>query len=634
MALGDISKIMGDNDSVAKIPDLDWASIDLESKDNIPVPMNVEIVPQLVESWTYTGKDKTANIIPNHTSSAHKIEKISSEDVKGVLNSAKKEIMTGLSGKALAQKLSSTYPPKLIKAAANELQKLAEEQGLLGNVYVDLSPFDSCKDAARSLGANKIRLAKYVVGMPKRHVCASHHQGICKELKKKVVASIEYDEETLLEYTDHLRVAGLLDAQDNLTSKEDLRAALLYKGENKTAKTKKEKNLPSKTFEEVQKAFSSEISKKTAAIQEEIRVDRFSEVRPVLAFMQNEMLKGHMGESLKEAIQSRYTEDVIKAYAPEIKKLASLQGLLGNVYVDVSLYSDAEEAIHSIKNASTSPSYVIQTVKANEFDNLAEKVAKSTGCLTLPRDGKIDIKIASSYIDDLQFNDRISAEKANVLRGTLEASENVLGTLREAFISTQDYKPAKREGGVKGYYRQETGNKYDSRDNVKEAAYKAVTAGVAIDKVESKLSTLIPTAEAAGMVRDVLANVKEVDANVLSNCTTEKYHFSPEARIKEASKCSSCILKNCDMCMSQGIKFASAKEDVEDVIKLDANTKKVLLNENPDVVRDDMSLEKDLADSRWGSGNNIMLDTLSKQANQEVDNSFSNDGLDAGLADI
>jgi O-acetyl-ADP-ribose deacetylase (regulator of RNase III) len=634
MDLGDISKLMGDG-CHAKIPDLDWASIDIEDKDNIPVPMNVRIIPQLVESWSYTGKDRAASIIPNQSSTAVKDKKINSEDVKGVVDTAKKEMMSGLVGKDLASKLASAYPASLIRAAKPELQKLAEEQGLLGKVYIDLTPFDSCKEAARVLGNNKIRLAKYVVGEPKRHKCSSHDQGICRELNKKVIASMDYSDAVLSEYSDHLKVAGILDKSASLESKEQLRDALLYSNEKTAAKSDKKKDgLPKRTFEEVRDEFKSALSKKASATEVQEDLDRFSEVRPILAFIQNEMLKGHMGGSLKSAIQAKYSGDVIQRFAGEIKKIASLQGLLGNVYVDVSLYRDSEEAIGAIKSASTSPTYIVQTVKSSEFDNFAEKVAKATGCQILPRNGKIDTKIASSYIDDLQFSDRLSSDKANALRDVLSGSDNVLGILREAFIATQDHAPAKRQGGVKGYYRQDTGSKYASRDGIKEAAYKAVVAGIALDKLESKLSTVIPTAEAAGMVRDVLASVEEVDANVLSNCTTERYHFSSTAKLKKASKCSSCILRNCDVCMSQSIRFASKEDDKSDMLVIDPNTKKVTLADNPDVVRNNLDLEKDMEDSRWGSGSNIMLDTISKESSADIDNSFNNEGLDSGLSDL
>jgi hypothetical protein len=636
MDLGDISKLM-DNGTQVKVPDLDWLAIDVENKDNIPVPMNVEIVPQLVDSWSYAGKDRSPSIIPNNPGCGPMVKQINPEDVTGVLNTAKKEMMAGLVGKELSQKLSSTYPPSLIRAAKEGLQKLADEQGLLGKVYIDLTPFDSCKDAARILGNNKIRLARYVTGEPRRHKCSSHDSGICKELNKRVVASMDYSASVLSEYEDHLKVSGILSKTASIESKEQLREALLSHTDKKAARSEdnNKDNLPRQNFEEVQKAFKKAISKKAEETEHNTSTDRFFEARPILAFIQDEMLKGHMGDSLKEAIQSKYSSDTIKAFAPEIAKLASLQGLIGNVYVDVSLYRDAEEAVGAIKRASTSPTYIVQTFSKNEFDDFASKVAKATGCVVLPRDGKIDIKIASSYIDDLQFSDRISSDKANVLRGTLEAGDNVLGILREAFMATQEHTPVKREGGVKGYYRQDSSTKYANNDSIRQAAYKAVTAGISLDKLESKLSTVIPTVEAAGMVRDVLASMTEVDADVLSKCTTEKYQFAPGAKLKLASKCSSCILRNCDSCMFQNMKFSSKREDTSDMLRVDPNTKKVELSENPDVKRDDMSMEQDLTDSRWGAGNNIALDKMRKEASlitEEIGLSF--EGLDDMLLDI
>jgi hypothetical protein len=340
-----------------------------------------------------------------------------------------------------------------------------------------------------------------------------------------------------------------------------------------------------------------------------------------------------MGSSLKEAIQKKYAGDVIRKYAQEIKKVASLQGLLGNVYVDVSYYNSAEEAVQSIKRASTSPAYIIQSVKRNQFDDRETIVAKATGCQILPRDGKIDSKIASSYIDDLQFNNRLSSDTALDLKGTIVAGDNVLATLREAFMATQSYNPSVREGGVQAHFHQET-KKYAAKDNIKEAAYKAVTAGISLEKIESKLSAVIPTVEAAGMVRDVLANTEEVDANVLTNCTVEKYQFSTNATLKEASKCGTCIHKNCGSCLAQNIKFAGAEED--GIIKLDAATEKVMLNENPDVAREDMSMELDMLDSKYGSGSNIMLDAMrGKEAGyQDIDTTLSGEGIDSGLTDV
>ena len=445
----DMTDFMNDkNASAIRVPDLDWLSLTADDVKNIPVPMNIEVIPQLQENWKRTG-EASANLLPYQTKSESvgPSDKITEENIRDVVYAAKKDMMKGITGKALAQKLASTYPKNLITAASDELKKLSSEQGLLGNVYVDVSPYDSCADAARLLGANKIRLAKYVVGTPRRHVCSSHITGYCKELRKNVVASMEYTEDVLKGYTTHCRMAGLIGPEDVIDSKDVLRAAFLRSAEDKAPepiKTEKQASEPRVS----EKDLSEMLLKAAAATEKDQALSRFLDVRPILAFIQDEMLKGKIGKNLKEAMSKKYLEKDLLKYETEIRKVASLQGLLGNVYVDVSFYRDAEEAIKSIKNASVNPSYLIQSYKKDTFDDTLRVVSANTGCEILPRDGKIDKKVACSYLDDLQFSQRISSDRANEARKMLQAGENILGILREAFLSTISYKPPVREGGV------------------------------------------------------------------------------------------------------------------------------------------------------------------------------------------
>lgn len=601
-----------EKEAEVKVPDLDWAVIDVDKKDNIPRPFNVQIIPELQAAWNY--KDKSASLIPN-TVNVERVstnDKISSSDIKDIVNTAKKEIMAGLIGKDLASKLSSLYPNNLIKEASEELRKVSEEQGLLGNVYVDLSPFDTCKEAAKKLGS-KVRLAKYVIGDPKKCVCATHKDGFCSELKKSVVSSLDYNENVLKEYSTHLKIAGLIESNTVLSSKEDLRNALLPKSNIQEVKVaSKESN--DINYDEIKTAFEKELSNKIAMDEKAALCQRFNDVRPILAFIQNEMLKGKMGDSLKESIKSNFTSDIISKYSSEIKKIASLQGLIGNVYVDISYYKTPDEAIKAIKTASTNPTYIVQTISNGEYDDSINKVAKATGCAELPRDGKIDKKIASSYIDDLYFTDRISSDNANAFKKSLESNENVLGIIRDTFLATLSHKKEVREGGVKGYFHQSENRKYANRNSLKESTYKALEAGISVDKVETKLASMIPMPEAVGMVREALSHLDVVDANALNNCTTEKYHLNSKAMLKKASKCDTCILKTCNTCIVSGLRFASDNDEACDIVKLDPATKKVTLKNNPDEAREDMGGDYDLTTASWGSGSNIVMDKMRKEA--------------------
>lgn len=604
MQLGDITNFVGDSGQ-AKVPDLDWLKLDISEKDNIPTPNHVEILPQLVENWSHTSERSTP-LIPNQVSvPAMASKKASAEEIKGVTDRAKVEMMKGLVGKALASKLATLFEPSLVIASKDELIKLAQEQGLLGKVYVDLSVFDTCKEAAMKLGHDKVRMAKYVTGSPKRACCSSHSEGYCKELRKKVVASMEYGEDILNEYTNHLRVAGYLAADKKVASKEELRDAIVNSTLKKAKKEDVKKEATPFDIEPYKEAFEKQLEKSAQQIHEEYHMSRFEEVKPILASIQNEMLQGKIGRSLKEAIAKSVDPSSIKNYESEIRKVASLQGLLGNVYVDVSYYSSPEQAVAAIKKASTSPAYVVQTVNKGQFDNTLEKVAKATGCAVLPRDGKIEAKVAHSYIDDLRFSDKISSEVAKGLKDQVEAGENVLGVLRDAFLAKTNHKKKVKEGGIKARYAMPT-RKSSNKGIMKQAAAKAISAGIPMGKIVDKMSTSMPTPEAEGMVRDVLAKLEVVDAESLDRCKVERYQFAKNARIKKAFKCSDCIHHSCSTCLKMGVKFAS--EDKMS-IQIDPKTSKVLLPENPDIARSDLKQEYDM-DTVYGSNNSNILDQM------------------------
>lgn len=611
MSTTDFSNIIEQDKDKVSIPDLDWLSLAKEGYDNIPTENPVEVIPQLQEAWTHT-KENTTHFIPNAVSI---VEKKASDSemtaaVSDLVDYAKKQMMMGLNGKALASKLGGLFPSGLIKLAKDQLVKLAGEQHLLGNVYVDLSPFSTCQEAAKILGPNRVRLAKYVTGSPKKCSCTSHAGGYCKELKKKVVVSMEYTPELLTEYGKHLHIAGVISDPSTITSKETLQGAFVKTAVSHVyaaAKVAEEEKDP----KDIKEAFAKEVEKSSSENEKDAAQRRFYDVRPILAYMQNQMLKGKTGDALKASIQANFSSHEIAKYAKEIQKVAGLQGLMGNVYVDISYYRDAAEATKAIKTASTSPLYIIQSMKKSAYDDSLLRVAKATGCSELPKDGKIDKAVVASYLTDLQFNNKVGSDTASTLRGRLEAGENPLTLVREGYIASTQYKPVKREGGVKAEVFVGTQKKSSDRDVLQGSVKKALDAGISIDKVEEKLASVISTAEAAGMVRNVLASLDEVDASCLPNCTKDRYHFKHEASLKLAAKCDDCILKGHMACTKLGLKFAGQKNLDKAYLDLDPKTAKVQFDENPDVSRIDMNQEYDMGDG-FGSGMNIAMDNLRK----------------------
>jgi len=621
--------------SLAQVPDLDWLVL---SKENIPSEFPVEALPQLQKAWTHTNQESTRLVSNSSIRGGVNAKKASQEDIAGVVKQAKKEMMLGSTGKQLADRLSSLYMPELIYAAKEELVKLAAEQGLLGNVYIDLTPFDSCHEAAVILGKNRIRTAKYVVGNPSRKVCSSHHNGFCKELNKRSLEAMDYSDHILSEYTSHLRIAGVINASDTITSKDNLREAFLKQPEQQ--EPAEVKYAAAADPVKMQQDFSAQLEKNASEQKKQASLHRFFSARPILAYMQDQLLKGKAGEALKESIRQKFSSTDISKYAEEIAKVAGLQGILGNIYVDVSYYKTPEDAICAIKNASTNPLYVVQSYRSHEFDTTLAKVASATGCSELPRDGKLDKKVAFSYIKDLQSGNRIASSTSQGLLNKVIAGDSSLNIIKEAFDASLQYKKEVRTGGVQGTYAPVVTKKAMDQVVIKQGVVKAIEAGVGIDLIEDRVASMMGTTEAVGMIRKVLSSMPTVSADCLSKCTSERYDLSRTASIKPTEKCTECVLKGASSCIKQStdffggmaldkaffdIKCATGTENViEDV------TKKVLLKDNPDEEREDLNQKYDMSDP-FGSGMNIALDNMQEKASGDMDVEMGSEGIDSHL---
>jgi hypothetical protein len=241
--------------------------------------------------------------------------------------------------------------------------------------------------------------------------------------------------------------------------------------------------------------------------------------------------------------------------------------------------------------------------------------------------------VALSYITDLQYGDKLSSEKATSLKKQVSAGNNVLAVLRDTFLATQDHKRSVREGGVQGTLSQGVSKQAADRVALKSNAKRALEAGVALDKVEDKLASIIPTVEAISMCRSVISSMETVDAACLPKCTRERYQLKSGAQIKQATKCASCVHMSPSACVRQGMRFVGAKDLSKAHFDLDPKTEKVMSEENPDVSRTDMHQAYDMSDS-FGSGMNVALNKMNKKEAQDVSVEFSRDGIDGNLSDI
>ena len=156
--------IIGTNPSFPKLVNHGWLTVDPKTYDNYPSDGNpVRIGPKLADLWDH--ENTGINLIPNQTvqqlCGVRAID--NTEAVAGVVREAKKAMMSGLNGSGLADHIRARFSSQDIAMARDALTQLSEEQGLLGNVYIDASAFSTAKEAEQFLTQHRTRLAQDIV---------------------------------------------------------------------------------------------------------------------------------------------------------------------------------------------------------------------------------------------------------------------------------------------------------------------------------------------------------------------------------------------------------------------------------------------------------------------------------------
>lgn len=546
-SLGDINGIMAN-----QVPDLDWLAITPE-ENPVPVQNNPHsVIPQLEAAWGWDQyRNPTTNLVPNTILGGPDIKVVSPEDIEVVTKVTKKAMMQGLKGSELSTYLKDRVASEVLEAAMPELNKLASEQGLLGHVYIDLSPFDTCREAALLLGQNRIKTASFVVGQPAKEASFVDASGNAREIGKQVVASVDYTPALLATYETFLRNAGYIAADQKIASKEDLRVAFMGGPVNEVKEHSAEAVAP-------KQVNAAEILAAAAIENEEASCKTASDAqwasaKPIVAFMQSEMLAGRVGDALKGSLVSKFASNVVQAHISDISRIASLQGLMGPLYVDVSFYRSAEEAAKSIKTASIRPRYIVAS--RDDGDNRLERVASMTGCKELPRTG-LSVREASAVVRDLELGNMIDSPMAASFNARLASGESTIAVIRDANIASRTYVPEVRQGGmfVASYQgeRVEASSDEVDRGSLRTASVAALARGFAISSVEDKVASYLPAGEASSLVRHAMYSMDIVPSKSLEKCATVRYGLNPNSKIAASSKCASCVLAVGGVCAKQG----------------------------------------------------------------------------------
>jgi hypothetical protein len=424
--------LIGTNPKYPAIVNHDWLSVDPKTYDNYPSDNNpVRIVPKLAELWDHVnqGNPTGINLIPNQTvqqlgvnSSGVKSE----EAAASVIREAKKAMMSGLNGKDLADHLRARFSSQDIVLAKDGLSKLSEEQGLLGNVYIDASAFSSSKDAERFLTQHRTRLAQDIV-LNESKINPLVIGVLASKFRKNVLAMVSYDEKTFEKYKAHLVASDRIPKDFVINSKETLRQAFLYQPVKETivkAKTEKPvdkammlKNLTDKVTKE---ALDSQLANDDIS---------FRMAYPILKFAREQMTKGKFGNDLKEMLRKKYAAVDLKDSAKYMTMIISDQLTPDNIDEMVKVNAISEYVGNNLKKlAKDYP--VKKTMFAEEqkapksigvqgyFYNLSgSKVSDDfdqyrEACVTALRKGveldKIRVKLASLKLSNDQINKVLS----------------------------------------------------------------------------------------------------------------------------------------------------------------------------------------------------------------------------------
>jgi hypothetical protein len=315
------SDIIGTSPKYPKIVNHGAFEVDTKTYDNYPSDNNpIRVVPKLSEMWAHGNKN--INLIPNVSVQPLGVRNADEKDAsEEVIREAKKAMMSGLKGKEVAEHLRSRFTAKHIQASKDALEKLAGEQGLLGNVYIDASAFTSYKDAEQFLNQHRTRLARDIV-ISNSNMTPEVVSLLASRFHKNIISSLDYNKDLFDNYKMHLVASGKISNDYVIDSKEALRLAFLTEKESmaKEPSKKEVKIIPQEIVKEQLGKMVEERSVEARIAHDEMIIGK---VRPILEFAQAQFSKGKEASDVKEMLRSKFLTPDLKDASEGLTVIAS-----------------------------------------------------------------------------------------------------------------------------------------------------------------------------------------------------------------------------------------------------------------------------------------------------------------------
>jgi hypothetical protein len=566
--LGDLTGALPEHENVV---DFSWLSpTSGDTKDNYPSDSPKEIIPQLENSWSRDITTSPNARIDQKALKSSPAKDKSPEDKVEVERVAKKAMMLGLSGKDMILHLRERFSSEQIDAASEELRKVAAEDGLLGNVYLDLSAFNTTKEALSTLGHHRIRLASLAIGAPIRERNFVDPSGKCLHLAKVVVDKVEYTGGLIAHYASHLKNIGAIPQDAIIESKEMLRNAFVQSRFRKVAEIKVDTGTEATGLSDKNKKILDDgelnkLNEYSASQQAQVRMAR---VRPILAKIQDMMLAGAQDEDLKEGIRACCDSHTIEEFSPEISNMVSRQGLIGPVLADASLYGDVPSAVSAIGKAPSKPLFIISTmpVPAGFMGGVSGRtgipVMNGPEDLTHEHAAKVVTKMnGAGQLDNETAHEliKMASERQDKPMNLIRLASKAKGLKTDKATKIETKKSEAAPSSFAPQFKADkAGEKAEARKKLQDKAKEALGKGVKASALQTKLASYVPIGEAIGIMREALAAMDEVNADALDECQSSKYSLKKTASLKMASKCSACVFQSCGTCSKQGRNFRTA----------------------------------------------------------------------------
>jgi len=265
----------------------------------------------------------------------------------------------------------------------------------------------------------------------------------------------------------------------------------------------------------------------------------------VTQFYKKLLHRGYTGDTF-ETEAKKYMDSEIwsKTASKRAKLLDDHEGLMGNVYVDVTAFESCEDARRFTNKFNKTAKFVLKTFacddcifnKIGRCELLRKKIAFSKS---------VNDEVANSYLDYLKTVERIDDNFINKV-----SNLSVRDKLKTAFLHKKDIKV--KEGGVKATLPPKKVVEIKTNDDVFKMVKGYIESGTPVRKIRANLAKVVDEYNFDSIVSKVVKNIPVVSVDV-DECDSKTLKNSN--LIKRASKCSGCVNDLGTHCKLSGTKF-------------------------------------------------------------------------------